>query len=136
MTIELTDGDDVRALLAQVSLFRIRPQRDRIAVRLPGVAPGDRLERELALNAAFHECGCSLGAAFMMLGLLTCAVYLWAINGGLWRASPGELIYSALIVLGFAVVGKLVGLVQAHFVLLSDLHALHKQVLTSEKRGQ
>jgi hypothetical protein len=136
MIIELTDAGDVRALLAQMSRVRFRPLHDRIAIRLPGVPPAERFERELSLNTSLHDCGCSVGGAFTLFGLLACTVYLWTLHGAPWQAPRGELISSLLIVLGFALIGKLVGLVRARLTLLSDLRALHKQVLPSEHRGQ
>lgn len=97
-------------LLKKPSVFS---RRSRVLVRVPGLPAEKSVHWELQLNAALRECGCSLGAQFVFLGLA--ASVIWQFVFLSWDIShwPWFFVRTILTMLVSAAAGKLLGIALA-----------------------
>jgi hypothetical protein len=84
-------------------------------IRVPRLAQGESRQLEARVNSYLRECGCSLGAKFMLLGFFVSTV--WQFVDRAWSLAywPGFLLRTFLVVLLAGAFGKSVGLMRAKF---------------------
>jgi hypothetical protein len=93
---------------ARVSLLR-----SGVLVRVPGLPIEKSLHWELELNANLRECGCSLGAKFVLIGLAASVVWQFVFLS--WDIShwPWFFVRTILTMLVSGAAGKLLGIALA-----------------------
>jgi hypothetical protein len=88
-------------------------RRPRVFVRIPGLPIEKAVDWELQLNANLRECGCSLGAQFVFIGLA--ASVFWQFVFLSWDISrwPWFFVRTILTMLMSGAAGKLLGIALA-----------------------
>jgi hypothetical protein len=118
--ITIRSASDARALLRQSAIHRRT-----VLVRNPHIPADQLLQWELDLNRHLRDCGCSLGAVFV---LLTFAVWLVLLLAQLpssfadWFWMLARMI--VLVALGGGL-GKIAGLARARFSILTIIRRMH-----------
>ncbi len=80
-----------------------------LLLRIPGLAPGLARRWEASLNARFNACGCSLGAACGLTGLLASTAWQFQHDGFALAHWPGFALRSLVALFALTPVGKLLG---------------------------
>jgi hypothetical protein len=98
-----------------------------VLIAVPALRGAERLREELALNAAWRDCGCTTGSAFLTAAVLAFLALLWFAPGS---APSGARAWLAGVVLGLCagVAGKGVGLLLARARLMRRLRALERRL--------
>lgn len=101
-----------------------------IALSIPGLAPDQAIEWEAKLNTALKACGCSVGAASMLVALAGSIIWQFLYSSWSFPHWPSFLGRSTLIILAAGVVGKLSGLALAE----GRLQGIEKQIREFESK--
>ena len=118
--VAIASRTDVYRLLHSLRRLSGAPGR----ILLPGLTDSVRDHAEVSLNAALHDCGCTMGSLMMSIGVVGYLGYLWASHGsrpigGFHPVTGGVAV--AIVAAGF---GKALGLLLARFRLVSRLKAV------------
>ena len=122
MPIRIRSSQHLRELLQARSFHFLPAKRVRIVVELPGVPPSERERLSAILTKQFSECGCSHGAAFLLVGVFMVAVDLIVFGlrpFGLWYVA-----LAPLFIIGLAGFGKALGICWARMRFRSSLRHL------------
>jgi hypothetical protein len=116
----LRTADDLHALKKSRLLYSKRP----LVICIPGLSTDEAEALCSRLDRHRRDCGCSLGAKSMVLGVLVALAWLWFSYGTMTAAFCWRLPLLIPIGLGCAGIGKAIGLSVARRRLARDLEIL------------
>ena len=88
-------------------------RRSRVLVRIPGLPIEKSVKWELELNAKIRECGCSLGAHFVFLGLVASAIWQFIFLSWDISQCPWFFVRAIVTMIVSGAVGKSLGIALA-----------------------
>jgi len=86
---------------------------------IPELSASANHEASRLVNEYKNDCGCSMGAICLGIGVLCIIGYFLIDSRPLTEVSSKELIFSAVLIVGSALIGKVAGLLLARFRLLN-----------------
>jgi hypothetical protein len=95
---------------------------------LPGLPDSVRDREEVSLNAALHDCGCSMGSLMMSIGVVGYLGYLWSVRGSLPIGGFHRVTGGVAVAIVAAGLGKALGLLLARVRLVSRLKAVESHL--------
>jgi hypothetical protein len=93
-------------------------------ILVPGLTDSARDQAELSLNAALHDCGCTMGALMVSIGVVGYLGCLWARRESQPIAGLDPITGGIAVAILAAGVGKALGLLLARVRLLNRLKAV------------
>jgi hypothetical protein len=124
-TLTLASRADVGRLHA--SLVRPVPRPAAVLIAVPALHGAERLREELALNAAWRDCGCTTGSALLTAAVIAFLALLCFAPGAMPSGARAWLA-GVVLGLGAGAVGKGVGLLLARARLTRRLRALERRL--------
>lgn len=106
-----------------------------LLLRIPGLSQEDSRHWEGLLNARFNECGCKMGAAFVLFGLIGSALWQSLRSGWGFLHWPWFLFRTFLAMLLCGLFGKLIGIGYARLHLRRIASQIQKLARTAETGG-
>ena len=124
-TLTLASRADVARLHA--ALVRPVPRPAAALIAVPVLHGADRLREELALNAAWRDCGCTTGSAALTAAVLA-SLALLRFAPGAAPSGARAWLAGVAVALFAGILGKSVGLLLARARLVRRLRALERRL--------
>lgn len=114
---------------------KMSPERAVLLLRIPGLSQEDTRHWEPLLNTRFNECGCKMGAAFVLFALIGSVIWQSLSSGWGFLHWPWFLFRTFLAMFLCGLFGKLSGIGYARLHLRRIAGQIQKLARTAEKGG-
>jgi hypothetical protein len=118
----------LQSLLGRREL-RKRLRWGQIVLRLDGLSPEENLSWQKKINRLYFNCGCSMGAAVMLLCMFLYGIYLIVGLAGYHQVDGVDFVVAIPILFSSALTGKIIGINRAK-------RGLRKAIRTLDNRLQ